>query len=214
MRLPINRPLTYLITFGEASDANFEPARVQIVSIVKAAVESGISLIQLREKQLGGKYLFKLASELASITNGTETRLLINDRADIAKAAGADGVHLTARSLPVEVIRRHFGEDFLIGASTHSSDEIRSASANGADFVVFGPVFQTPNKGIPVGIEKLRDLCEEFSPFPVIGLGGIDETNFTSVLDTGAAGFAAIRALNNVDSMLRILVSSRLARDK
>ena len=214
MRLPITRPLVYLITFGEASDANFESARVKIVSIVKSAVESGISMIQLREKKLSGKYLFKLASELATITKGTETRLVINDRADIAKAAGADGVHLTAKSLPVEVVRRHFGEDFLIGASTHSSDEIRSATTNGADFVVFGPVFQTLNKGTPVGVEKLKDICSEFPPFPVIGLGGIDETNFTSVIETGAAGIAAIRALNNVDSMRRILVLSRLARDK
>lgn len=213
MRLPTNRPLVYLITSGEMSEANFETARVQIVSLVKAAVECGVSLIQLREKQLSGKYLYELASELATITNETETRLLINDRADIAKASGADGVHLTARSLPVEVVRRLFGEDFLIGVSTHSSDEIRSASANGADFVVFGPVFQTPNKGTPVGLEKLRDICNEFSSFPVLGLGGIDELNFQTVLQAGAAGFAAIRALNNVESMRRVLTFSGVATD-
>ena len=213
MRLPTNRPLVYLITSGEMSEANFETARVQIVSLVKAAVECGVSLIQLREKQLSGKYLYELASELATITNETETRLLINDRADIAKASGADGVHLTARSLPVEVVRRLFGEDFLIGVSTHSSDEIRSASANGADFVVLGPVFQTPNKGTPVGLEKLRDICNEFSSFPVLGLGGIDELNFQTVLQAGAAGFAAIRALNNVESMRRVLTFSGVATD-
>lgn len=213
MRLPTNRPLVYLITSGEASGANFESSRVQIVSLVKSAVECGVSLVQLREKQLSGKYLFELASELAAITNGTETRLLLNDRADIAKAAGADGVHLTARSLPVEVVRRLYGEDFLIGVSTHSSDEIRSASANGANFVVFGPVFQTSNKGTPVGFEKLRDICGEFTSFPVLGLGGIDELNFLTVLEAGAAGFAAIRTLSNVDSMRRISVLSGTARD-
>jgi thiamine-phosphate pyrophosphorylase len=86
--------------------------------------------------------LYELVLRAAKITRGSDTRLLVNDRADIARAAGADGVHLTSQSLPANVVRKMFGPEFVIGVSTHSFEEARAAQAAGADFVVFGPVFR------------------------------------------------------------------------
>ena len=205
--MPAQRPLVYLITDGTATDDNFESALSAIVSTVTAAVQMGVSLIQVREKQLSAKNLFDLSAKIVPITRNTDTRLLINDRADIARAAGADGVHLTTRSLPTAVVREKFGADFLIGVSTHSASEIRSAIEGEADFVVFGPVFRMADKGKPTGKEDLEMVCEQFDGFPVLGLGGVEASNFAIVLETKAAGFAAIRALNDIDSMRRIMNS-------
>jgi thiamine-phosphate pyrophosphorylase len=120
----------------------------------------------------------------------------VNDRVDIARAAGADGVHLTAQSLPADVVRDICGPDFLIGVSTHSLAEARAAQAAGADLVVFGPIFETESKrafGEPQGLAKLREVTSELGEFPVLAIGGITRENSASCLDAGASGFAAIR---------------------
>jgi len=130
------------------------------------------------------------------ITRGSETRVLVNDRADIARAAGADGVHLTSQSLPANVVREMFGPDFVIGVSTHSLDEARAAQLAGADFVVFGPIFETESKrayGEPQGLEKLAEVAVELQPLPVIAIGGITPENGAHCLVNGASGVAAIR---------------------
>lgn len=192
-------PLIYLITKGEATASDFHEKRAEIIETIRIAVEAEVSIIQIREKNLPASLLCELTVEAAAVTRGSATRLLVNDRADIALAAKADGVHLSAHSLPVNVIRRCFPHAFLIGVSTHTLDAAVNASANGADFVVFGPVFETPGKGEPQGIGKLSEVCEKLNPFPVLALGGIDETNVLSVLKAGASGFAAIRWLNERD---------------
>lgn len=191
------QPITYLITKGEATPGNFQQISREILDIISVAVAEGVSLIQIREKQLGGKLLFELAAEAAKITRESLTRLLVNDRADVADAAKADGVHLAANSVPISVVRASFGRDIVIGVSTHSIDDLRLAAKQGANFAVFGPVFETPGKGEPQSLEKLAEVCRELPAFPVLGLGGVDETNYGSVLDAGASGFAAIRALND-----------------
>ena len=199
--MPRKRPLVYLITSGEATDANFGKKRLEIVALVKTAVDNDIPLVQLREKRLSAKHLFELALELAAITQQTETRLLINDRADIASVSGSAGVHLTTRSLAAAVVRKHFSNNLLIGVSTHTIAEVRTAQKGGADFAVFSPIFETPGKVSPTGTNSLRLICEQVETFPVIALGGINETNFQSVLDVGAAGFAAVRFLNDLGSI-------------
>jgi thiamine-phosphate pyrophosphorylase len=139
--------------------------------------------------------LYELATRAAEITRGSKTRLLVNDRADIARAAGADGVHLTSQSLPAGVVRRTFGSEFLIGVSTHSLDEARAARDGGADFVVFGPVFETESKrgfGAPQGLDKLRQVADELRGFPVLAIGGISLENAGACFDAGASGVAAI----------------------
>lgn len=197
----LDRPVIYLITKGEATDTNFDAARKQILDITAAAVEVNIPFVQLREKQLSGRLLFELTMAAVDIARGSRTRILVNDRADIASAAGASGVHLTERSLPVDVIRRIFPTNFVVGVSTHSLDSTRRAFGDGADYAVFGPIFETPGKGPACGTAELRNVCNAVPDLPVIGIGGIDKTNCAAVLDAGAAGFAAIRSLNEANEM-------------
>jgi thiamine-phosphate pyrophosphorylase len=139
--------------------------------------------------------LYELASRAVEITRGSKTRLLVNDRVDIARAAGVDGVHLTSQSLPAEVVRNICGPEFLIGVSTHSLAEAQAAQAADADFVVFGPIFDTESKrafGAPQGLDKLRELTSELQGFPVIAIGGITLDNFAGCVISGAAGVAGI----------------------
>ena len=195
MTLDLNRPIVCLITEGNATAENFDKSSEKILAIIRIALEEKVPLVQIREKQLSAKLLFELTRAAADVTRGTATRLVVNDRADIAAAAAAaDGVHLTSSSLPTAVVRRCFPK-LLIGVSTHDRRTLLDASAVGADYAIFGPVFATPGK-VPVGIEQLASICDEAGEFPVIAIGGVDETNFRDVLAAGAAGFAAIRALN------------------
>ena len=165
---------------------------------MRAAVVAQIDLVQIREKNLTARVLYQLATSAAGITKGSATKLLINDRSDIAAAAGADGVHLTTSSLPTAVVRQSFGDGFLIGVSTHSIEEARRARQGGADFAVFGPVFDTASKkefGEPPGLTGLARVCSELSPFPVLALGGVRIGNVAECIRAGARGVAAIRML-------------------
>ena len=106
------------------------------------------------------------------------------------------------------LVRRAFGEDFLSGASTHTHEEARAAREGGADFAVFGPVFDTPSKrayGPPVGLEALTKAARELSPFPLVALGGVGETEVEEVLRAGAAGVAGIRLFANGQNLARIV---------
>ena len=205
MTRTLTPPITCLITTGEARAENYPTAKNRILETVSSAVEQGISLIQIREKQLPGRLLFDLASAVSAAMSGFGSKVLINERADVATVAGADGVHLPSNSIPISVLRNKLPDRFLIGASAHSLEEALAARVDGADFVVYGPVFATPEKGKPKGIEDLKDVCDAVGPLPILALGGIDETNFESVLSAGATGFAAIRALNDRESRERIL---------
>lgn len=197
-------PLVCLITPGEARDPTFAQNKRAILEIVSAAVEAGVSIVQIREKELSARLLCEVAEAVVAVARGSSTKILVNDRAAIAVASGAGGVHLPAHSIPVSVVRATFGLEFIIGASTHSIEEVKAAAADGADFAVFGPVFTTPGKGEPQGLEPLARACERVRPFPVLAIGGIDETNCESVIAAGARGIAAIRALNEPDSLRAI----------
>jgi len=179
-----------------------------VLALVRAAARARVSLIQLREKNLPARLLYELSTACAQLTRGTQTRLLVNDRADIARAAGADGVHLTTRSVEAAIIRRAFGEGFLIGVSTHSLAEARAARDSGADFAVFGPIFDTPSKrahGQPLGLEKLREASRALSPFPLIAIGGIARENVSEALRAGASGIAAIRLFGDTHNLARVV---------
>jgi thiamine-phosphate pyrophosphorylase len=197
MRFDLSKPILYLITRGASTEMTTpeSPEFRQILAQVSAAVAAGLELIQLREKRLKARVLFELSEQSAALTRGSVTRLLVNDRADVAAAAGADGVHLTTQSIDAKTIRRTFGEDFLIGVSTHALAEAEVAKEVGADFVVFGPVFATPSKenyGRPAGLPKLERVAKELAPFPVLALGGVDVTNARECLQAGASGIAGI----------------------
>src|SRR5712692_8380695 len=197
MPLLLPKPILYLITRGATAEATTSASTEfrDLLDQVSAAVAAGVQLIQLREKRLTAGVLFELTARAAEITRGTSTRLLVNDRADIAASAEADGVHLTTRSLEPKIVRRTFGDNFLIGASTHSLAEATNARAGGADFVVFGPNFPTPSKqeyGLAPGVHNLEDVASELAPFPVLALGGISIENARECLRAGASGIAGI----------------------
>ena len=195
LNLPI--PIIYPISSGKTTPQTTpdDEQFARILRLLQAVVTAKIPLFQIREKALAARVLYELVLRAAKITRGTDTRLLVNDRADIARAAGADGVHLTSQSLPANVVHKMFGPEFVIGVSTHSLEEARAAQAAGADFVVFGPVFETESKrafGEPQGPDKLREVALALRPVPVIAIGGITSENSALCLVNGASGIAGI----------------------
>ena len=193
---PAKGALSCVITAGDLTTRNYSVRRGETLALVSRCAMMGATLVQIREKALEGRQLFQLVRSAVRETKETGIRVLVNDRFDIALAAGAHGVHLTSDPIPVEVVRRKTPEDFVIGISTHRLDELEGARESGADYAVFGPVFETPGKSGaegPKGLETLRSVCEQLFPFPVLALGGIDAKNYRSALDAGASGIAAIR---------------------
>lgn len=202
MLLDLPLPIIYAITSGKANSPE------EILRLVQAAVDAEVPLFQIREKALSGRALYDLVTRAVERTSGSGTRLLVNDRSDIARAAGADGVHLTTQSLPAEVVRQTCGPEFLIGVSTHSREEACAAQQAGADFVVFGPVFETESKrafGEPQGLEKLQELTSELGEFPVLAIGGVEFDNAGACFKAGASGVAAIRLLNDAERLSSIV---------
>jgi thiamine-phosphate pyrophosphorylase len=216
MSLNLSKPILYLITRGASTEATTpgSPEFTQVLNQISAAVAAGIDLIQIREKQLTARVLFELVSEAAKLTRGAKTRLLVNDRADIAASAGACGVHLTTQSLDAGTIRKTFGEKILIGASTHSLAEADSARIQGADFVVFGPVFQTESKiqfGSPRGLDELAQVVHAVAGLPVLALGGVSMMNAADCLAAGAHGIAGISLFDKPENFGSLFATIREA---
>lgn len=191
-------PVRYLITPGDARDQNFRDKKEEIVTKLEQAVDAGIELFQLREKRLSGARLYDLAVAARKSAKGSRTKILVNDRFDIAIAAGIDGVQLRGDSIPAKIIRKYSPDGFLIGVSIHDDLPSEMAKLSGADFALLGPVFSTPGKGNGFGLQRLSEILQLMNGFPVLAIGGINETNFDSVLRAGASGYGAIRYLNDV----------------
>ena len=198
-------PLVCLITPGQANPENYVSESGKVLDAVRSAVDDGVSMIQIREKQLPARLLFELAFDSVEITRGSSTRLIVNDRVDIAVAAGADGVHLPESSFRPGLVRSAFGDQLIIGKSVHSIDSARAAAEDRPDYIFFGPVFETPGKGPAVGLELLTRVRDSVPDIPLIALGGIDEHNWRQAIDAGAAGIAAIRSLNDPDVRRRMI---------
>lgn len=194
---------------------------------IRHAAAAGVDWIELREKDLESRALLELTREaLAAARSGpigvSRSLLLLNDRLDVAVAAGADGVHLTETSLPVsavsqwkrEVARERGRADtrnFLVGASCHSMPGAEQAAADGADYVFFGPVFATPSKaafGPPQGLAKLAAVCRAVK-IPVLAIGGITAENASSCIEAGAAGIAAISLFQGAGNLPSLLADLR-----
>ena len=210
MKLDPSRPILYLITRGETTKTTTAAGQEfkDIIEQVSTAVVAGIDLIQLREKRLPARVLFELTRQSAALTRDTATRLLVNDRADIAAGAGADGVHLTGQSIDASNIRRTFGDNFVIGVSTHSFEEARAAKQVGANFAVFGPVFDTASKrhyGTPIGVKELSHVTRKLGEFPVLALGGLTIDNFDLCLNAGASGVAGISLFGKSHELKQIV---------
>ena len=166
-------------------------------AVVEEAVAGGIAAVHLRERDLSTSDLAILARDIQTCTRRHAARLIINDRIDVALALNLDGVHLRADSLPVTTARRLLGPHRLIGVSTHSLADVRRANEDGADYVVFGPVYHTPSKrafGPPLGLDALAAACEA-SRIPVLAIGGITRERIEEVRRRGAAGVAVIGAI-------------------
>lgn len=187
----------YLITDRhQCPDENLLP-------VVEQACAAGVKAIQLREKDWPARRVFEMAAQLKKICEPTRTKLFINDRADIADAVGAEGVHLTSQSLSVPVVRRILTPPKLIGVSIHSLAEAVQAQNAGADFVVFGPVFDTPSKrafGPPQGLMKLKEVAQSIN-LPVLAIGGIDPQRAQMCRECGAHGAAVISSIMSADNV-------------
>ncbi|HLZ11199.1 MAG TPA: thiamine phosphate synthase [Candidatus Acidoferrum sp.] len=225
MSLPAPRPnpiVCYVtdrrsLPLAVSSDAI--PLLLETVASVAAA---GADWIQLREKDLCGRESLEFArSALAAVrARAPKTRILINDRVDVALAAGAGGVHLSENGFSVPDARllaarfeRDSGTrlDFLIGVSCHSLGSAQGAARDGADYIYFSPIFHTPSKafyGPPQGIERLQQICRAVS-IPVIAIGGITLENVASCYAAGAAGVAAIRLFQEAPDLPSVLRALR-----
>lgn len=175
-------------------------------SIINQAMDAGVRMVQIREKDLDTRPLIDLTKNLISLIQRQQGKVLLNDRIDLVLALEADGVHLRSNSLPLPFARRMLGAKKLIGISTHSVDEIRKAENEGADFAVLGPIHETPSKriyGPPLGLSTLEKACRA-THLPIFAIGGINPMNVHSVMSSGAYGIAVISAIlqapNIVDS--------------
>ena len=166
-----------------------------LVSRIVRAMTQGVDVIQVRERDLDDRRLLMLTEEIVASVGVGPTRVLVNDRVDIAIAAGAHGVHLRSDSLRASRARAIVPAGFIVGRSVHSLAEIDAAVADGAcDYLMFGTVFPSQGKppGHPVaGLDALREACRR-SPLPVVAIGGIDRSRLAEIEQCGAAGFAAV----------------------
>jgi thiamine-phosphate diphosphorylase len=183
---------------ARAAGGGVEP----LVARVAAAARAGVHLVQVRERDLEAAALTRLVAACVAAVHGTAARVLVNDRLDVALAAGAHGVHLRGDSIPASRVRSIAPGPFLIGRSVHSRHEVDRATAEGAvDYLLFGTVFETPSKAgaRPAGTAALRDAVAA-TRVPVLAVGGITVATLPAVAATGAAGFAAIGLFAGVEA--------------
>jgi thiamine-phosphate pyrophosphorylase len=198
---------------------NEHEKRRQVLHRIAACAAAGVHYIQLREKDLNTRDLQELGAEAARLVlQNTGARLLINSRIDVALACGASGVHLPANDLPASEARAIFSRaghaSPVVSVACHTAEEVASAEAHGADFAVFGPVFEKNGQRNHPGLELLERACQRphmaANAMPVFALGGITLENAVRCRDAGAAGIAAIRLFqqNDVEDVMRKLRQS------
>jgi thiamine-phosphate pyrophosphorylase len=187
-----------------------ENLNATLILSIRAAIAAGVDWVQIREKDLSSRELLDLARAAvcaAEERRGNSPAVIVNDRLDVALAAGAAGVHVGRESIPTEEVVRwcrggNAPKGFVVGVSCHSLADAREAESAGANYVIFGPVFDTPSKrpfGPPQGTSKLMDVCSAIR-IPVIAIGGINQQNAVECLRAGAAGIAAIRMFQEQNS--------------
>src|SRR5262245_44219845 len=181
-------PLLYLITerlaFLRSPEITHADAALLQLEVIGKAAQTGCQLIQIREKDMSAKALGEFTRAAIGRARPHGARVLVNDRLDVAMAAGADGAHLRVSSIPAREVRALTAkkglDDFLIGVSTHSIAEARLAEEGGADFIVCGPVYDTPSKrifGPPLGLDVFDEICRAVE-IPVLAIGGINPSNY------------------------------------
>jgi len=213
-------PLLCYVTDRRSLTAEPAEARKGLLQKIAAAAAAGLDWIQIREKDLSGRECSIVAREALQLTTSctqpSHSRVLVNDRLDVALATQAGGVHLGEKSLPLEEVRRlakslHREKDFLIGVSCHSLAAAKSAERGSADYLFFGPVFATPSKsayGAPQGLDRLVEVCRGVG-IPVLAIGGITLENASTCISAGATGIAAIRLFQDAPDMAALVRALR-----
>jgi thiamine-phosphate pyrophosphorylase len=170
--------------------------------IAQICVDEGVKMLQLREKHLSDQELLTLGKKITKITKGTQTKFIMNDRADLALLIEADGVHLGQDDVTLKEARQIVGPDMMIGRSTHSLLQSKEAIEEGADYIGFGPIYKTPTKKNPdptVGTDQLKEVVQ-FSPVPVVAIGGISPETLQPVL-AHSKNFAVVRYLMETEDV-------------
>jgi thiamine-phosphate pyrophosphorylase len=168
-----------------------------LVPLLQRVLTAAAPAIQLRERDLSARELVTLAREVQALTASHRSQLLINDRIDVALALEGVGVHLRSNSLPVPVARQMLGAQRLLGISVHAVEEAVQAESQGVDYIVLGPIYETPSKqmfGPPLGIHTLEKACK-LVRVPIIGIGGVTAARAREMRRAGAFGAAVITAI-------------------
>ena len=189
----LSLPRLYAIV--DPARAGARPTALVTTELLRA----GVRLIQLRDKHASSRQLYATCLELKELLRDSGCRLIVNDRADVARATDADGVHLGQDDLPVEMARRVLTSDKWIGCSTHSLCQVIEADRSSADYIAFGPIFPTASKENPdpvVGLEGLRE-ARRVTRKPLVAIGGITLQNAPELLAAGADSVAVIGDLLN-----------------
>lgn len=200
-------PPLYLIT------DRTQTAGRPLLPLIEQAIRAGVRSIQIREKDLDTRSLLTLSNEIVRQARDYDVQVLVNDRVDVAMSAEATGVHLRAESLPVSVVRRLVGSPFLIGVSAHSIEDVRRAEADGADFAVLGPIYDTLSKrayGPPLGVDLLEEATR-CCALPIYAIGGVTASRVPAIKRAGAIGVAVISAILtavNVEDATRELIDA------
>ena len=174
-----------------------------LVSVLGRALTAGSPAVQLRERDLCASNLLTLAEEIRQVTVSRNSQLIVNDRLDVALSLAGAGAHLRSNSLPVSVARRILGPHRLLGVSVHSVREVMEAEAGGADYIVLGPIYETPSKhryGPPLGLSTLEAAVRAVR-VPIVGIGGVTAARAREMRMAGAFGVAVITAVLGVDDV-------------
>ena len=171
----------------------------RVLHFVERAIGDEVEMIQIREKHLPARELLDMTRRVVALACGSPSKILVNTRLDVALAAAADGVHLPSGSVPPSRWREILPDGFLIGVSCHTVADLRTAESEGADFAVYGPVFRSPGKGPPIGVEGLAAGVRS-TRIPVYALGGVSKENTATCLQAGAAGVAAISLFQRAEA--------------
>jgi thiamine-phosphate pyrophosphorylase len=167
------------------------------VELAELAIAGGADLVQLREKGGSTKEMIRAAEQMQALCKKAGVTFIVNDRVDVAIASHADGVHLGQDDFPIPLARKLLGEEAIIGGSAGDIEEARKCLMEGADYIGFGPVYQTVSKadaGPAGGLELLRHVVEEI-PLPIVAIGGITTANAPLIMKAGVHGIAVISAV-------------------
>lgn len=184
----------YLVTNNSEDEEKF-------LETIKAAIEGGVTICQLREKTADTGKFYDLALKVKEITDSYNIPLIINDRIDIMLAVNAAGLHIGQDDMPCDVARKIIGDDKIIGVSATTKEELKKAIADGADYIGAGAIYPTKTKDDASSItkEQLKELVD-YSNIPIVAIGGINQTNAKDLVDIGIAGISVVSAIMESDN--------------